>query len=96
MASWSAFAVWNDIDWSGVTRTLRVGPRERRGKAFWSTGTAFGTWQPGSGGDQVGILEVIGGELPVAGLVLGDLTYRPPTEVLGAGSRWTVVSAHSR
>ncbi len=54
MASWSAFATWNDIWYDGRRRELTIGAGPTRGQRFWSTGAAFGTWRPGSEPDAVG------------------------------------------
>jgi non-lysosomal glucosylceramidase len=87
MASWSAFAAWNNISWSGLTRTLTVGPRYAPGRSFWSTGSAFGTWEPGSDDAALGTLEVVHGELKLEQLVLDGLVHKP-TITLTAGSSW--------
>lgn len=89
MASWSAFATWNGIRYSGVERIMSVGERLGTGTAFWSTGSAFGTWHPANG-DQPGSLRVIGGELPLDRLDVVGLSYRPRTSVLSAGTTWHV------
>ncbi|GAA2104161.1 non-lysosomal glucosylceramidase [Microlunatus panaciterrae] len=96
MASWSAFATWNGISYSGVTRTLRIEDRPRTGRAFWSTGSTFGTWEPGDDAETVGLLHVLGGPLAVATLIVGDLHYSPSTELLTTGSTWRVTSVSAR
>jgi non-lysosomal glucosylceramidase len=94
MASWSAFATWNDISYSGVSATLSVGADKEPGQRFWSTGSACGTWLAGQDGG--GTLEVIAGRLPLRHLELGGQSHEPPAEVLSAGASWTVGSAARR
>ena len=89
MASWSAFATWNAISYSGVNQVLTVGERRASGPAFWSTGSAFGTWEP-SAGDGPGRLKVVGGELPLKALEVSGRRYQPRTAVLRAGEVWKV------
>jgi non-lysosomal glucosylceramidase len=89
MASWSAFATWNGISYSGVSGIMAIADRPASGTAFWSTGSAFGTWEPSGGGD-VGCLKVIGGELLLNGLEITGRTYHPEKAVLAAGDVWNV------
>jgi uncharacterized protein (DUF608 family) len=93
MASWSAFAAWNNISWSGLTRTLTVGSRYSSGRAFWSTGSAFGTWEPGGAG--VGTLQVVHGQLDLAQLVVDGVAHQPPSPLLTPDSAWRVSSARA-
>jgi hypothetical protein len=95
MASWSAFAAWNNISYRGVDAILTVGHSQGSGQRFWSSGSAFGTWQPGDDG-SVGTLEVVGGQLRLARLEVDGNGYPPPADVLTAGTPWTVSSAASR
>ncbi|SDT05860.1 GH116 family glycosyl-hydrolase [Microlunatus soli] len=83
MASWSAYATWNRTSYSGLDRTLTVGRPDQR--SFWSTGTAFGDWDP-----ETGTVRVVGGELPIRRLLLGDREHQAPQAVLKAGEQWTV------
>jgi uncharacterized protein (DUF608 family) len=92
MASWSAFATWNDLWYDGRRRELLVGDRPGRGQRFWSNGTAFGTWQPGSG-PELGTLRVVGGELPLEALVVKGVRHASPTAVLTPDTPWTVRAA---
>ncbi|SDS67253.1 GH116 family glycosyl-hydrolase [Actinopolymorpha singaporensis] len=89
MASWSAFTTWNAISYSGVNQVLTVGERRAYGPAFWSTGSAFGTWEP-STSDGPGRLRVTGGDLPLKALEVAGRTYQPPKAVLRAGEVWKV------
>lgn len=89
MASWSAFATWNGISYSGVEGIMTIGDRCASGTAFWSTGSSFGTWEP-SNGDEVGRLRVLGGELFLRGLEIAGRTHHPETPVLSAGDWWIV------
>jgi len=89
MAAWSTFATWNATSYSGLDKTLTIGDRPTNGIAFWSTGRAFGTWEPGVG-DPVGTLRVIGGELPIEQLLVASQRHQSPTETLTAGTSWAV------
>ncbi len=93
MASWSAFATWNDLWYDGRRRELSVGDRPGRGRRFWSNGTAFGTWQAGTGSDAVGTLRVIGGRLALDALVVDGARHACPTAVLTPDTPWTVRAA---
>lgn len=95
MASWSAFAVWNNISYTAPTTTLTIGPRRSGGQAFWSTGTTFGTWVPATGADEVGTLRVVHGELRLTQLVVGGVSHRPPTPMLTAQGAWKVTAERS-
>jgi non-lysosomal glucosylceramidase len=95
MASWSAFAAWNDISYDGVLATLTVGSGHAPGRRFWSSGSAYGTWRSGDDG-TVGTLEVVGGQLRLTRLEVDGSAYAPPADVLAAGSPWTVSSAVSQ
>lgn len=64
MASWAAYATWNDTSWSGVDGTLRIGRPDT--VSFWSTGTGYGRWDPDNG------LTVLAGELPLQKLIIGQ------------------------
>ncbi|SEQ87708.1 GH116 family glycosyl-hydrolase [Microlunatus flavus] len=96
MASWSAFAAWNDIRYSAPTATLTVGDRPGRGRSFWSTGAAFGTWEPGGADTSLGTLTVVHGELPLDRLVVDGIAYPYEGVSLGGGSAWTVPPAAAR
>jgi non-lysosomal glucosylceramidase len=87
MASWSAFAHWNGIDYDGRSQTMIIHDRAPAGQAFWSTGSAFGTWQPTGAG---GVLTVVGGELALTTLQVGGTGHRAPSEVLTASTSWAV------
>lgn len=84
MASWSAYATWNRTTWSGLDRTLTIGRPEHT--SFFSTGTAFGRWDPSDGG---GTLTVISGEVGLDTVIIGDRQHRPD-RVLTAGDHWSV------
>jgi uncharacterized protein (DUF608 family) len=86
MASWSSYATWNQTSYSGLDRTLIIGRPDK--VSFWSTGTAFGRWDP-SGSSQ-GTLTVLSGEVQLDQLVVGDQVRTPATSVLAAGTRWSV------
>jgi non-lysosomal glucosylceramidase len=90
LASWSAFAAWNAITYTGPTATLTVERRAHRGRSFWSTGTSFGTWTPDPTGVAGGTLEVVHGELLLDALVLDGVPHRPPQGRLTAAQPWTV------
>jgi non-lysosomal glucosylceramidase len=95
MSSWSAFAAWNDIRYHAPTATLTVGPRPGRGRSFWSTGSAFGTWQPalpdGSDG-SAGTLRVVRGDLRLDQLVVDGTRHPYAGETLLGGAAWVVPS----
>ncbi|HEU5485644.1 MAG TPA: GH116 family glycosyl-hydrolase [Microlunatus sp.] len=92
MASWSAFATWNDLRYDGRQRELTIGDTPHRGRRFWSTGTAFGTWQPSDDDTAQGTLRVIHGELWLDDLVLAGERHRSPASVLTPETPWTVGS----
>jgi hypothetical protein len=85
MASWSSYATWNQTSYSGLDRRLTIGRPDK--VSFWSTGSAFGRWDP-SGSNQ-GTLTVLSGELQLDQLVVGDQVRTPATSVLAAGARWS-------
>jgi non-lysosomal glucosylceramidase len=95
MASWSAFAAWNDISYHAPTATLTVGQRADRGRSFWSTGSAFGTWQPDDSGASLGTLEVVHGELLLEALVVDGIGHRPPIGRLAPQETWSVTANRS-
>jgi len=90
LASWSAFATWNDIDYDGRTQTMIIGERAPESQAFWSTGFAFGTWVPRADSDTRGVLRVVRGELPLSSLTVDGDTHQPPSAVLTSDSPWAV------
>jgi non-lysosomal glucosylceramidase len=90
LASWSAFVTWNDIDYDGRTQTMIIGERAPEGQAFWSSGSAFGTWLPRADSDTRGVLRVLRGELPLSGLTVDGDTHHPPWAVLTSDSPWAV------
>ncbi len=97
MASWSAFATWNDIAYDGRSGTLTVGAKAPEGQAFWSNGSAFGTWRPGGGPDVVGTLVVVAGQLPLRRLEVSGVPYEAPRSAVTPGSPWVVpADARSR
>jgi non-lysosomal glucosylceramidase len=89
MASWSAFATWNDVWYDGRRRELEIGSRSSAARRFWSTGSAFGTWERETG-DALGTLRVVRGELALDSVVVDGLRRRGPAEVLTAETSWTV------
>lgn len=90
MASWSALATWNDIRYDAPTATLIVGDRPGRGRSFWSTGSAFGTWEPDDGEGCGGTVRVVHGDLRLDDLVVDGMTHRYEGVNLGGGAAWTV------
>ena len=86
MASWSAFATLNGTDYDGTTATLTV-PGGRR--SFWTTGSAFGSWEPGVG-PAVGTLRVVHGVLDLDQLVVDGHPYTPPARSLTPDAPWVV------
>lgn len=96
MASWSAFAAWNDIHYSAPDASLTIGDRPGRGRSFWSTGSAFGTWQPGGPDGSPGTLQVLEGALVLDRLVVDGDVHRPPDGRVEAASPWTVPSHRPR
>lgn len=95
MASWSAFAAWNGISYNGVTATLTIGAGPAVRRCFWSSGSAYGTWETSEDDEAVGTLRVVGGQLRLARLDVDGTSYRPPVDVLTTGTPWTVSSAQS-
>ena len=93
MASWSAFATWNDVRYDGRSRELSIGSRLAQGQRFWSTGAAFGTWHPGVGPDEIGTLRVVRGELALDTLVVDGVRHPNLTTVLTPATPWTVRAA---
>ena len=94
MASWSAFATWNDVWYDGRSRELTVGSRLGRGQRFWSNGSAFGSWCPGAEPGSIGTLLVVRGELALDALVVDGVRASPsPTAVLTRDTPWTVPAA---
>ncbi len=93
MASWSAFATWNDAWYDGRSRELAIGNRLAQGRRFWSTGAAFGSWQPGDRDGEVGTLSVVHGELALDGLVVDGVRHASPAPVLTPDTVWTVRAA---
>jgi non-lysosomal glucosylceramidase len=93
MASWSAFATWNDAWYDGRSRELTVGSRLARGQRFWSNGSAFGSWCPGEEPGSIGTLLVVRGELALDVLVVDGVRHRSPTAVLTRDTPWTVPAA---
>ena len=93
MASWSAFATWNDVWYDGRRRELTVGSRLARGQRFWSNGSAFGSWCPGDEPGSVGTLRVVQGELALDALVVDGVRHPSPTAVLTRDTPWTVPAA---
>lgn len=89
MAAWSTFATWNGISYSGLEKTMIIADRASEGMGFWSTGRAFGTWNPGDD-DDIGTLHVIGGELPISELVVSSDRYQSPSPTLTPGTKWAV------
>ncbi len=90
MASWSAFATWNDIWYDGRRRELTIGAGTTRSQRFWSTGAAFGIWRPGSEPDALGTLSVVHGELALDAVVLEGVRHPSPNAVLTSETPWTV------
>jgi non-lysosomal glucosylceramidase len=90
MASWSAFAAWNDIRYHAPTATLTVGARPGRGRSFWSTGSAFGTWEPAGLDGAAGTLRVVRGDLRLDQLVVDGTSHSYAGENLGGGAAWVV------
>ncbi len=84
MASWSAYATLNGTDYDGRTRTLRV-PAGRR--AFWTSGAAFGNWQPGIDAEP-GTLTVVTGTLDLDLLLVGEERLTPPDRRLTPDRPW--------
>ena len=93
MASWSAFATWNDVRYDGRSRELSIGSSLAQGQRFWSTGAAFGTWHPGVGPDEIGTLRVVSGELALDTLVVDGVRHPNLTTVLTPATPWTVRAA---
>jgi hypothetical protein len=93
MASWSAFATWNDAWYDGRSRELTIGNRLAQGRRFWSTGAAYGSWRPGGGDGEVGTLSVVHGELALDGLVVDGVRHASPAPVLTPDTVWTVRAA---
>ena len=93
MASWSAFATWNDVWYDGRRRELSIGDRLGRGQRFWSNGAAFGSWHPGVGPEAVGTLRVVRGELALDTLIVDGVHHPSPTAVLTPDTPWTVRAA---
>lgn len=96
MASWSAFATWNDVRYDAPGATLTVGDRPGRGRSFWSTGAAFGTWEPGGPDDAVGTLRVVHGDLPLEALVVEGTRHPCTRGIMGEGAHWVVAPSDSR
>ena len=83
MASWSAFACWNETSYSGREQKLIIGRPDR--VSFWSTGTAFGSWDP-----HTRTVQVVGGRLRLQRILLGEIEHPAPRPLWDAGSRWTL------
>ncbi len=96
MASWSALVAWNQIAYHQPTGVLTVG-QLAPGRYFWSTGSAYGTWeQGGSEAGQLGRLRLLRGRVELAELVLPGTSYRSPRATMEAGDSWQVVSGDAK
>ncbi|MET1007096.1 MAG: GH116 family glycosyl-hydrolase [Propionibacteriaceae bacterium] len=101
MASWSALVAWNQISYSQPTGTLTVGGSTggspAPGRYFWSTGSAYGTWEEGApGAAEVGTLRVLRGRVDLTALVHRGTSYASPQAVFDGGDSWEVVSKASQ
>lgn len=92
MASWSAYATLNETAYDGRSRTLSV-PAGRR--AFWTSGDAFGSWNPGTDGEP-GTLRVVHGTLHLDRLLIDADVWTPPSASLTPATPWQVVPAADR
>ena len=90
MASWSAFATWNDIAYDGRTQELIIGEHGPVGQRLWSTGTSFGVWLPTTDPRVLGTILVVHGALPLHSVVVGGRRCACPAGVVTTAAPWSV------
>ena len=75
MASWASILALTGFHYSGVERTIRFALSETPVTWFWSTGNAWGTVRQEPGNNEQNVeLSVLGGELPLARVRLGEVS----------------------
>jgi uncharacterized protein (DUF608 family) len=85
MAAWAGILALTGFRWSAHDGTMRFAAADGRRKWFWSTGDAWGTLEQHPHGDGHGEarLAVLGGQLPLKRLTIGDHLCTPVAEQPG-------------